>query len=66
MTWHERTDSHGKYLISEDGKFKITNEGPKGGRRYCLWGEHVWMGPEGRYSAHVRLVRIGTLEECKG
>lgn len=65
MIWHERTDAHGKHLISEDGKLKITNEGPKGGRRYCLWSEIEWSGPEGTYSGFVRLVRMGSLEECK-
>lgn len=65
LNWQERTESNGKYLISEDGKYKITNEGPKGGNRYCLWAEMEWMGPNGRNTAFARLVRMGTIEECK-
>lgn len=65
MTWTERTDAHGKYLISEDGKHKITNEGKKGGNRYCRWGLHRWHGPGGTHEGFVRLLAMGTLEDCK-
>jgi len=59
--WHRIKDG----LMSDDGLYKITNEGPKGGKRYCLWSLYEWQGPDGAYSAHVRLERIGSLEECK-
>jgi hypothetical protein len=66
VNWHERTDNRGKYLISEDGQQKITNEGARGGDWYCLWALYEWQGQGGTYAAYVRLTRIGTLAECQG
>jgi hypothetical protein len=66
VNWIEHEEHKRKYLLSEDGKFKITNEGKPGGSWYCLWAEMEWQGPGGKYEAFTRLVRMGTLEECKG
>jgi len=59
--WHRIKDG----LMSDCGMFKITNSGPIDGNRYCLWTLHEWSGPDGKYSDFVRLVDMGTLEECK-
>jgi hypothetical protein len=63
--WIEHKEYKRKYLISYDGTKKITNEGPKGGGRYCRWSLLHWTGPGGQYSAFARLDKIGSLEECK-
>lgn len=60
--WHRVKDG----LMSDDGIHKITNEGQKGGNWYVLWTLYEWQGPGGKHSAHARLVRMGTLDECKG
>jgi len=61
LNWHRIKDG----MMSDDGLYKITNSGPKGGNRYCLWTLYEWDSPDGKFSDFVRLVRMGTLDECK-
>jgi len=53
MKWKQYTG----YQISDCGTYKITNEGKKGGNRYCLWTK--------AYGSYCRMLKMGSLEECR-
>lgn len=52
-------------FISSCGRFKIKNSGPRDGDRYCVWGLFSWSCQGDPYQEYCRLLKTGTLDECK-
>lgn len=63
MEWTLREETN--EFVSACGRFKIKNSGPRDGNRYCVWGLLRWSSQGKPYSEFCRLLKMGTLKECK-
>lgn len=63
MNW--KLDESAKEYRSECGNYKIKNAGNKGGCLYAVFTLGSWSCEGQEYKEFIRLVKVGTFDECK-
>lgn len=58
-------DEHSREFVSACGNYAIKNAGEKGGVLYGVFALAEFIGDGKKHQEHIRLVKSGTLSECK-